>query len=291
MLNPEHGLGSQTLFWLVVLSPLTYFGIFGAFAWQGYDVSMTAEGFKKFIDISTLPIALLSLSIPLTALVTYLHSTAQTAKQIEKNEHELFYLHRREFVYYFEQIGSTTIYNVFSVSFRISPRIHGQLFKGEVKEGMPLLDCGKADELVGMFKEAEQCLARVLTEPPSMGTQEAYFRFCEVMEHHINFFSIRDIKVLLDQVSFPLFFTRDEECEVPSVGCRADQAAAAFECVRVYLNNLLHFSTYSKGIQDLRTDGRNISKLYLTENADNNIRRNLVALSPNAPDWVYNPDA
>lgn len=156
---------------------------------------------------------------------------------------------------------------------------------------MPLLDCGKADELVGMFKEAEQCLARVLTEPPSMGTQEAYFRFCEVMEHHINFFSIRDIKVLLDQVSFPLFFTRDEECEVPSVGCRADQAAAAFECVRVYLNNLLHFSTYSKGIQDLRTDGRNISKLYLTENADNNIRRNLVALSPNAPDWVYNPDA
>lgn len=287
MLNPEHGLGSQTLFWLVVLAPLTYFVIFGAFAWKGYDVSLNADGFKQFIDISTLPIALLSLSIPLTALVTYLHSTAQTAKQIEKNEHELFYLHRREFIFYFEQIGATTLYDVFKVEFRISPRIHGQFFKGEVKEGIPLLDTCKVDELVGKFKEAERCLAQVLTEPHSDETHQAYFTFCENVNRLINFLAIRDLKLHVETNSYLMSWPGAEGREVQSIGWRADHAIAAFDCLRVYLNNILHFSTYKKGLQDLYKDDRSVVKLCLSEGADDKIKRIVATYSPNAPAWLY----
>jgi len=287
MLNPEHGLGSQTLFWLVVLAPLTYFGVFGGFAWRGYDVSLNSDGFKQFIEISTLPIALLSLSIPLTALVTYLHSTAQTAKQIEKNEHELFYLHRREFVYYFEQIGPTTLYDVFAVEFKISPRIHGQLFMGEVKDGIPLLDTHKVDELILKFKEAERCLALALTEPLSDETCDAYFTFCELTTSLVNFFAIRDLKLKIDANAFRLVLMRSKECEVKSVGWRADHAGAVFDCLRVYLNNLLHFSTYKKGLQDLNSDNRNIPKLCLADGADDKVRRIVATLGPDAPDWLY----
>jgi hypothetical protein len=287
MLNPKHGLGSQTLFWLVVLVPLTYFAIFGAITWKDYSVSMDTLGFLKFIEISTLPIGLLSLSIPLTALVTYLHSTAQTAKQIEKNEHEMFYLHRREFVYYFEQIGQTTINDVYPVSYKISPRIHGKLFKGDVSAGIPELDRKKIDGLVLELREAEQCLAKVLTEDTFSEPGKAYLKFCEIITNHINFFIIRDLRLLVDHGSHPIHSDSKGTPILYSIGCNEEHAVAAYECVKIYLTNVLYFSGYQKGLDDLFNNPLNIWQMSLEGRAKTKIRMTIAKLTPNPPDDLF----
>lgn len=286
MLNPKYGLGSQTLFWVVILVPLVWFLFFGLFSWRGYSVELSAGGFEEFIKISTLPIGLLSLSIPLTALVTYLHSTAQTAKQIEKNERELFYLHRREFVFYFDSIGLTLIHDVYQVSYKISPRIHGKLFKGAVGNGVPELNCTEVDRLVYELRDAERCLAKVMREKISIDTTQAYFRFCEIITGHINFLAIRDLMLQIEKDQHLISIGSRE---VYSIGSTAVHAAAAFECVRVYLTNLLSFANYEKGIKDISHDSISIDRIYCVGDAELNLRMNIVELAVDPSDDLYIP--
>ena len=80
-LNHE-SLTSQKLFWAAILIPLISFVYFGVFAWAGHSVEMSSVGLNKFIEISKLPLGLLSLSIPFVAIITGLHRSIQTAAQI-----------------------------------------------------------------------------------------------------------------------------------------------------------------------------------------------------------------
>ncbi len=287
MLNPKHGLGDQTLFWLVVLVPLTYFIIFGAITWKDYSVALNAGGFDKFIEISKLPIGLLSLSLPLTALVTYLHSTAQTAKQIEKNEHELFYLHRREFVFYFDQIGATTINDEYDIGYKIFPRIHGKLFKGDPSAGTPELDRELADKLVRELRMAERCLERVLREEFSVETSDAYLKLCKIITDQINFFSIRDLWLQIDKACYPIEFEGKQIPTLHSLGCNAAHAVAAYECVKGYLTNVLYFSGYQEGIENLFNKSVNVWRLSLEDRAKDNVKLAIAHFSNNPPDELY----
>ncbi|MBT0307147.1 hypothetical protein [Morganella morganii] len=92
-------LTSQTLFWLSIIIPIASFLYFGMFSWRGYIFQADADGFKKFIEISTLPLGLLSLSIPFTSVVNNIHRTIQTNKQIEsseiKNNIDIYYSHKK----------------------------------------------------------------------------------------------------------------------------------------------------------------------------------------------------
>ena len=81
-INPSKGLLHQKLFWLCIIIPASYFMLFGCIAWKGYTLLLTADGFATFLSISTLPLALLSTSLPLTVIVASFHSTHQTAIQI-----------------------------------------------------------------------------------------------------------------------------------------------------------------------------------------------------------------
>ncbi|WP_146114651.1 hypothetical protein [Pseudomonas frederiksbergensis] len=85
-LNPRKGLLHQKLFWLCIIIPTLYFISFGYIAWQEYSVSLTAGGLATFLSISTLPLALLSTSLPLTVIVASFHSTHQTAMQINQSK-------------------------------------------------------------------------------------------------------------------------------------------------------------------------------------------------------------
>lgn len=105
----EKPLTSQTLFWLAIIIPFVSFGYFGYFSWHSKPFLFNAEGFERFIKISALPLGLLSLSIPFSAIVNNIHRTIQTNKQIQetgiKNNNDLYYSHRNNTINYFNNIG------------------------------------------------------------------------------------------------------------------------------------------------------------------------------------------
>ena len=78
----QSSLLSQGMFWVTIWVPLFSFLFFGSYAWQYYDVDLNAKGLDTFIEISKLPLGLLSLSIPLVAIVSSVHRSIQTEAQI-----------------------------------------------------------------------------------------------------------------------------------------------------------------------------------------------------------------
>ncbi|KPB26151.1 hypothetical protein LT706_17985 [Pseudomonas syringae pv. syringae] len=140
-LHPENGLVHQGLLWVSIVIPFLYFLILGIAAWHEFSISIDAEGFKKFIEISVLPLATLSISLPLAGLVSKLHSTQQTAVQIavvsRKNNFDAFYSHRKELFSYFAQIGTVTYLDCLVAEYKIHPNIHQAFFSGDPKNGIP----------------------------------------------------------------------------------------------------------------------------------------------------------
>lgn len=82
-LKPDSGLANQSLFWIFVLIPISLFLILGGVAWNGYEFDISRDGFDKFYEISKLPLAILTLSLPLGLVIVRMHSTGQTASQIK----------------------------------------------------------------------------------------------------------------------------------------------------------------------------------------------------------------
>ena len=78
-LSADEGLSSQGLLWLSIFCPFLYFIILGFVAWQGSEISITGEGLNTFFSLSKLPLAIVSLTIPLSVLVSRFHATKQTA--------------------------------------------------------------------------------------------------------------------------------------------------------------------------------------------------------------------
>lgn len=78
----QSSLLSQGIFWLGILIPFFSFVFFGCYAWARYHIDLSAEGLNTFISISKLPLGLLSLSIPLVAIVASVHRSIQTEAQI-----------------------------------------------------------------------------------------------------------------------------------------------------------------------------------------------------------------
>lgn len=73
---------SQGMFWGGIIIPLFSFVFFGFYAWKNHCIDLSANGLNTFISISKLPLGLLSLSIPLVAIVASVHRSIQTEAQI-----------------------------------------------------------------------------------------------------------------------------------------------------------------------------------------------------------------
>lgn len=90
-------LDKQNLFWIAIITPIIYFVIIGVIAWMGTDVNVNYQGFNKFLEISKLPLGILALSPILGVIVSNIHRTIQTEKQIlvteQKNISDSFYSH------------------------------------------------------------------------------------------------------------------------------------------------------------------------------------------------------
>lgn len=101
-------LTQQTLFWLAIVIPIVSFIYFGLFAWWGKTPVFSAHGFERFIKISTLPLGLLSLAIPFTAVINNIHRTVQTNEQIKqaesKNKSDFYFSHRKNTIDIFSSL-------------------------------------------------------------------------------------------------------------------------------------------------------------------------------------------
>lgn len=116
----EDRLTKQKLFKQSIRIPVCSSIYFGVFSWIGHSPQFDAEGFKNFIDISKLSIALLSLSIPFVAIVANIHRTIQTENQIrktqqqidlvtEKNRSDGYYAHLKNYSDIFKTLPSFTL--------------------------------------------------------------------------------------------------------------------------------------------------------------------------------------
>jgi hypothetical protein len=256
--NYEGGLSKQGIFWVTILAPTLLFIAFGITAWSGYTLSLDARGFKTFWEITVLPAAILALAVPLSALVAKLHSTAQTAAQIEKGNHDLFYLHRKEYVSYYDQTGATKFSFGFKTEYKINPRVHARFFNGEPAKGTPTLLTGIVDKQISQIKEARHNLKLVISNPPSTETKKAFLVFCERLHALVGFLSIRDINTLYDS---GLSIRISEDRTVPTPGKNLREAVDAYLCTENYLISTIEFAGYTAGREEIYRDTVDFVKL------------------------------
>ncbi|WP_108416481.1 hypothetical protein [Enterobacter mori] len=103
----------QPLFTAAIAIPIVSFFSFGIICWSDHSLQIDSDGFNNFLNISKLPLALLSLSLPFGVVVNNIHRTIQTDKQIKeaekKNKIDFFYAHRKNTIEVFQNLDFNTI--------------------------------------------------------------------------------------------------------------------------------------------------------------------------------------
>lgn len=263
-LHSENGLVKQPLFWCSIAAPASYFIATGIICWHGHGISISAQGFSTFIGISALPLALLSLAIPLGVTVARFHSTEQTAKQIaiasnqlsivqHKNNVDAFYSHRKEFFAYFDKIGTVTFLDSLTVQYQINPRLHGLIFEGNPETGAPEMNAKLISELVGKIKFIRNCLDKVLRNQDPELTLTWYTTAASDIYWISVTLGIREINTHLNNMSVTLtgFYEDDSPMRQRSIGTTTTQAIAAYRCAKSYILTILHFAGDKKSIDDI----------------------------------------
>ncbi|WBF43972.1 hypothetical protein [Serratia rubidaea] len=109
----ERKLSEQWMFWLSILTPLFLSILLSIPLWLQTKIKLSAEGYDNFLQTFKLPIGVLSLSIPLVAIVAHIHRTIQTAEQIQttrkKNAADSFFSHHKFMIEAFGKIATKDI--------------------------------------------------------------------------------------------------------------------------------------------------------------------------------------
>lgn len=254
-LHPELGLMKQGLLWLVILAPILYFLGTGFLAWQDYDVLLNAEGFKTFLQISVLPLALLSLAIPLSVLISRLHSTEQSAKQIEivshKNNLDTYRSHRQELFSYFEQIGETDYLSCIKVNFKVHPRLHTNFFLGSPSEGLPSPNEAVFKDIESELSTARWGIDATLRDVNKPMTLSFYLNACSAIFRLSEKLGIQEIYIdLADKgVLVPAKIDKQPELEsILTVGTTTDEFVAAYRIARSFYLNLCDFACITSNL-------------------------------------------
>ena len=184
-LNEEKGLFKQGALWLSLFIPFGWFLSFGITAWYEYSLSLNAEGFKKFLEISTLPLALLAIGLPASVLVARFHATHQTARQIslskEKNNIDAFYSHRKEFYSFFDRFPDLNYLGVFEASFKVHPSLYTTLYSGTPEQGAPKLNIDKLQEMLKEITKIRDNLNNLFVESVVEVQREEYLFACHTI--------------------------------------------------------------------------------------------------------------
>lgn len=252
-LHPEKGLLKQGLLWLSILLPISYFLVFGVVAWEGYEIDVSSNGLTKFFAISAIPLAFLSLALPLTVLVSRLHSTEQTARQIiitnHKNNLDAFYSHRNELFSYFDRLQEADYFGAFKGRFKIHPRVHKVFFSGDPSSGVPEVNAE-------MFKSIESSLASarwqidfvLRNKDPDKIFSFYLLNACVTIHHLSRCLGLPEIyKDLADRsVLIEVEVNGQGKEKYLSVGTTTDDFVAAYRYANDYFTNLCDFAGYSK---------------------------------------------
>jgi hypothetical protein len=248
-LDEERGLAEQGLLWVSIISPFLYFIALGVIAWKGYSISLTGDGLKVFFSISTLPLGALSLSLPLSVLVSRLHATKQTAKQIkitnQKNNIDLFHSHRKELFSYFGQIGEVEYLECLTGKFKVHPRVHKNFFVGEPKDGVPLINLDAFTDIERELSLARWQLDSIIRDVNPQLTYSFYIaNFCSTIYRLSEKLGLPEIYVDLAERSIlvPTKLDGQEEMELLTVGKTTDEAVAAYRYAKSYYHNLCDFA-------------------------------------------------
>jgi hypothetical protein len=254
-LHPELGLMKQGLLWLVIFTPILYFLATGFLTWQDYDVLLNANGFQTFLQISILPLTLFSLAIPLSVLVSRLHSTEQSAKQIEivshKNNLDTYRSHRQELFSYFEQIGETDYLSCIKVSFKVHPRLHRNFFLGSPGDGLPEPNETAFEDIVSELSTARWAIDATLRDVNKPMTLSFYLNACSAIFRLSEKLGIPEIySELADKgVLIPAKLEKQPELEsILTVGTTTDELIAAFRIARSFYLNLCDFACVTPNI-------------------------------------------
>ncbi|WP_338495810.1 hypothetical protein V5F23_17215 [Pseudomonas sp. WP18] len=246
-LHTEHGLIRQGLLWLAIGIPLSLGLAFGVWVCSGYEVSLNLEGYKKFVEISLLPLAIMSVSLPLAALVSRIHSTQQAARQIvlsrTKNNLDAYYAHRKAMFEYFKEIDETEYFNQYKFSYKAHPVLHKRFFLGSPEEGTPVMH-------EHTFTKVEQCIngaATFLIDVLSGSAKEPlafYLTACSNIYHASKILNIKP--VYIDMKDRGVFIRHNENEGATTFGVSTLETLAALRFTREYFNNLCDFSGRSR---------------------------------------------
>lgn len=261
-LDADRGLAEQGFLWLSIITPLIYFIVFGSFAWSDYTPSLTSEGFKKFIEISALPLALLSLTIPTTVLIARIHATHQTSVQIattrHKNNIDSYYAHRKAMFEYFGSLNSIKYPGELEGDFYAHPRLHLRFFvdRGPTN-GTPEINIRKFEQAISTLSEIQEHINIALT----YGTQLEAF-----LEHY----SLACTKIfeLSGALHLPCIYENlktenteyvlcldsslpaEKDLKFNTVGFTTDHLIGAYRYTRSFLRVLCEFAGYDVSFFD-----------------------------------------
>ncbi|EMU8999197.1 hypothetical protein AAA733_002258 [Providencia rettgeri] len=146
-LNDE-SLDKQPLFWFAVLSPIVLFLVFGVVIWKDYIPDLSKAGLDKFAEISKFPLAVLALSPIFGVIVSNIHRTIQTEKQIlsterqiaiaeEKNLPDSFYAHKKYVTEEFTKTKFKINLDIDDITILSPNKLYSKIFeKSNIKNGM-----------------------------------------------------------------------------------------------------------------------------------------------------------
>lgn len=265
---PEKGLLHQPPLWLALITPIAYFFVFGLFIWQPYHPKLSAEGINTFLDISKLPIALLSLSIPLSILASRFHATHQTAIQIQvtrqKNNVDGFYAHRKAMAEYFSYIESQKYEGSIEGDFDYHPRLHLKFFEHQdPTKGIPLPKAQTFDECTVELTKARAEIGEMLRKNFGLKTTLNYINACSSVS------KLADIMVL------PQIYRKTKRWEPKSssdtvhitIGTNLEDLIGAYRYARSYFRVICEFSGQSTSwfdTQNIDTLLRRVDKANIT---------------------------
>lgn len=249
-LDTSKGLVYQGLLWLAIFTPVMLAMSLGGWVWSGYGVELSSEGFKRFIDISILPLAVMSLSLPLAGLVSRFHSTQQTARQIEvvsfKNNLDAFYTHRKELLAYFEAIPSVNYLGVIDIEYKLHPVTHVRFFKGTPIQGWPQANAAVFEGVGRNISAGAMFLTGALepSEVSHMSALDCYLNACNDIYLAAQSLHVRDVARGL--VSRGVMIKSGDASQIGydmiTMGTTTIEALAAFRIVKSYFDNLCDFA-------------------------------------------------
>lgn len=242
--DTEHGLIRQGLLWLAIGIPFSLGLAFGAWVWAEYDVDLSYSGYRKFLEISILPLGLMSISLPLAGLVSSFHSTQQAAKQISlnkvKNNIDAFYSHRKAMVEYFSVMDDMVYFGEYVFSYSAHPVLHKRFFRGSPESGWPTLVEQSFEDVERHIRRAAEKLIVVLSGPSNISLDFYLQASNEIYQAAL---ALHIKAITLDMVATGVYVKdADADGGYLTMGVTTEQTLVSIRFVREYYNNLCDFA-------------------------------------------------